>query len=422
MTDHQNNSNENGTLCMNCMKQGTTNCECKNIKNFRNIKISHFQCPHCNYTNDSISFPGMIQPDGIHVTYRNTSLKDLQRFIIKSSSCTVSIPQLKLEIPGPTQADSFQTIEKFLLKTYSAMKDSENQEFLELLDKCIKGNVEFDLILDDPSGNSFIECTNSPENDDKIEIAYYERTKENEELIEMNEKRNHENYEIGHESFDRIDSIFANNDNQIMGFQTTCAACETEGTMRSCTLFIPHFKEIVIMTFNCDHCGYHKAEVIVCGTVSAKARSISLYCDSNEDLKRELLKSETAKIKIPEIDFELTSGTLGGKFTTIEGLLVEIQKNLRENNPFTKSYADIGDLSIYNYLIQTLEGFSNNEEPFTIIIDDPLSNSYIEEIKTNDKIIIENYDRSADDDDYLGINDMKTEEYIINNVSTYTSP
>ncbi|KAK8833766.1 nucleolar zinc-finger protein [Tritrichomonas musculus] len=419
---NQFNSNENETLCLNCMEQGTLNHECKNIEYFRNIKISHFQCPYCNYSNDTIAFPGKVQQHGIRITYHISSFNDLQRFIIKSCSCTLSIPQLKLEIPGPTQAYSYQTIDNFLSKSYAALNDIENKDFLEQFAKCIKGSAEFDIILDDPSGNSFIECPNSPENDDKIEITYYERTKENEESIEINEKRNQENYEIGHESFDRIDSIFANNDGQVMGFQTTCAVCETEGTMRSCTLVIPHFKEIAIMTFNCDHCGYHKAEVIVCGTVSPKARSISLHCDSKEDLKRELLKSETAKIKIPEIDFELTSGTLGGKFTTVEGLLVEIQKNLRDNNPFTTSYADVGDLSIYNYLIQTLEDFSNNEEPFTIIIDDPLANSYIEEIKRNDKIIIENYDRSADDNDYLGINDMKTEEYIIGNISTYTSP
>ncbi|KAK8841587.1 nucleolar zinc-finger protein [Tritrichomonas musculus] len=175
-----------------------------------------------------------------------------------------------------------------------------------------------------------------------------------------------------------------------MEFPTTCAVCETEGTMKFCTLIIPHFMEIVIITFNSDHCGYHKAEVIVCGTPKSKSQKFT--------------------------------GTLGGKFTTVEELLVEIQKNIKENNPFTTSHADVGDLFIYNYLIQTLEEFSNNEEPFTIIIDDPLSNSYIEEIKRNDKIIIENYDRYTDGNDYLGINDMKTEEYIINNISTYTSP
>ena len=31
---------------------------------------------------------------------------------------------------------------------------------------------------------------------------------------------------------------------------------------------------------------------------------------------------------IPELDFEMNSGTIGGKFTTIEGLLVSIKEEV----------------------------------------------------------------------------------------------
>lgn len=363
------NTSQNESICANCMKQGTTRSELKDIKFFNPIKVSHFQCSHCNYTSDSISFLEMIQPKGIHIVYHVTSLDDMQKFIIKSGTCVVSIPQLNLEIPGPTQADTYSPIKDFLEQAYKTLNEYENVESLNLFDKCIKGSVKFDLIIDDPTGNSFIECQTSPDKDDKLEITYYERTKENEETIEMLEKRNHENYEIEQDSFERIDSIFANNNNQVMAFQTTCAFCEKEGTMRSCTLAIPHFKEIAIMNYNCDHCGYHKAEVIVCGNISPKARKITLYCDSKADLMRDLLKSETASIQIPEIEFELTSGTLGGKFTTVEGLLVEIQKNLRENNPFTKRYADIGDLStiISLNLLKNLETMKNLLQSLSMI-------------------------------------------------------
>jgi zinc finger protein len=37
---------------------------------------------------------------------------------------------------------------------------------------------------------------------------------------------------------------------------------------------------------------------------------------------------------IPECDLELSYGTLGGKYTTIEGLLGEILDNFKKNNPF----------------------------------------------------------------------------------------
>ena len=74
------------------------------------------------------------------------------------------------------------------------------------------------------------------------------------------------------------------------------------------------------MTFKCYHCGYNKSEYIIYGSISVKGSSISLYCDSNKDLKREILKSETASIIISECDFEMSQDSIGGKFTTIEGL------------------------------------------------------------------------------------------------------
>lgn len=37
---------------------------------------------------------------------------------------------------------------------------------------------------------------------------------------------------------------------------------------------------------------------------------------------------------IPEIDLELDYGTLGGKYTTVEGLVDSILENFKKNNPF----------------------------------------------------------------------------------------
>jgi zinc finger protein len=43
-----------------------------------------------------------------------------------------------------------------------------------------------------------------------------------------------------------------------------------------------------------------------------------------------LLKSETSSLKIPEIDLELQAGTLGGRFTTVEGILEQVYEELSE--------------------------------------------------------------------------------------------
>ena len=39
-----------------------------------------------------------------------------------------------------------------------------------------------------------------------------------------------------------------------------------------------------------------------------------------------ICQSDTASVEIPEIDLELTSGTLGGIVTTIEGLITKISE------------------------------------------------------------------------------------------------
>ena len=38
-----------------------------------------------------------------------------------------------------------------------------------------------------------------------------------------------------------------------------------------------------------------------------------------------LFQSDSCGFQVPELDFELLPGTLGGKFTTVEGLLDKVQ-------------------------------------------------------------------------------------------------
>jgi zinc finger protein len=56
--------------------------------------------------------------------------------------------------------------------------------------------------------------------------------------------------------------------------------------------------------------------------------------DSIPDLKRDLFKSDTCKVIIPEVELELDYGTLGGQYTTVEGLLEKIHDHLGGKNHF----------------------------------------------------------------------------------------
>ena len=75
------------------------------------------------------------------------------------------------------------------------------------------------------------------------------------------------------------------------------------------------------MSTNCEFCGYRDNEVKSGAAISAQGKRITLKCEDREDLSRDILKSETAGMTIPEIDLVLTHGTLGGRFTTVEGIL-----------------------------------------------------------------------------------------------------
>ena len=51
-------------------------------------------------------------------------------------------------------------------------------------------------------------------------------------------------------------------------------------------------------------------------------RKTTLKVTDPSDLSREVLKSTSCKVSLPDIGVDLEAGTLGGIYTTLEGLLV----------------------------------------------------------------------------------------------------
>jgi zinc finger protein len=61
-----------------------------------------------------------------------------------------------------------------------------------------------------------------------------------------------------------------------------------------------------------------------------------------------------------------------------------------------------------------LSQVKNAERPFTLILDDPLANSYVQNLYAPDpdpNMMIELYDRTWEQNEDLGLNDMKVEGY-----------
>ena len=74
---------------------------------------------------------------------------------------------------------------------------------------------------------------------------------------------------------------------------------------------------MIILSFTCSACGNHDAEIKNGGEITEMGRVIILNCKDPQDLNRQVYKSDTACLEIPEVELELQYGTLGGAFTTV---------------------------------------------------------------------------------------------------------
>lgn len=144
---------------------------------------------------------------------------------------------------------------------------------------------------------------------------------------------------------------------------------------------IPYFKSVILMCTVCDACGVKSSEVKSGTGIEEKGVRYELKLTDPSDLNRDLLKSDTAIFEIPEVEFYMNSGTLGGKFTTIEGLLKDSREQLSESCPFSFS-GDSETKEKANRMkecLDKLELIQNGKMlDVTIIVDDPSGNSYLQ--------------------------------------------
>ena len=122
------------------------------------------------------------------------------------------------------------------------------------------------------------------------------------------------------------------------------------------------------------------------------------------------IQSETCSLHIPELHFDLQQGTLGGRFTTLEGLLQQAYEQLwgRVYNPDSDSSTPEEKDRFGNFL-EKMKNAIDGKMPFTLILDDPLSASYIQNLYAPDpdpNMTIEEYERTAEQNEDLGITEL----------------
>ncbi|KAF9187802.1 nucleolar zinc-finger protein [Haplosporangium sp. Z 767] len=458
------------SLCMNCHENGTTRLLLTRVPHFREVILMAFDCPHCGYRSNELQQANAIALGGAIYTCKVTTKADLNRQLVKTDTAVVKIPEIDFEIPA--QRGHLTTIEGLLSTVMDDLSSDQPvrkhmdealylqiEEVLKKLQDCIDNKIPFTIILDDPAGNSYIESLDAPKLDDKLDLSVYMRTRAQERAmglsVPQDEEEGGEEKEI-HPVPAQQDQMIEHAQNQlweagltaadlekereakkmialaagktlreaveeaeddelpeVLSFPANCSSCNAPSDTKMHILDIPHFKEVIIMSTTCDHCGYKSNEVKAGGPVSKHGKRIILKIEDLEDMSRDILKSETCGLSIPEIDLELNSGTLGGRFTTVEGLLRQVHDELSSKVPH-ESEDQPERRRVFTKFLDNLEKVMSLEIKSTLILDDPLGNSYLQNLyapEPDPAMTIEEYERTFEQDESLGLNDVRLENY-----------
>ena len=415
------------SLCMRCEEQGITKLFLTRIPFFREVIVSSFDCEQCGEKNAELQPGGKIQDRGVEFKLTVTSAKDLNRQVVQTSHATVKIPALDFEIPPGKSC--LTTIEGVIDRAIDGLLQDQVlrriqhpevavqiDDFVEKLKDLKNVECPFHFIVEDPSGNSFIENPNAPMKDIHLLVAHYARTHAQDASLGLYATYADIDDDMPRYGLGQDDGEGFNTQNEVLNFPTNCPGCSAPCNTHMKLVNIPHFKEVVIMATNCELCGHRDSEVKSSGGIEPLGHKIELTLTSRDDMARDVLKSETASLSIPELEFETEMGTLGGKFTTVEGLLENVKGHLMSSNPFF--HGDSSQPGTYNKLSsfcdkldEIIKGEFTN---VTFVLDDPAGNSFIQSLyspEPDPQLVITSYERSYDQNEDLGLNDMKTEDY-----------
>ncbi|RKF74097.1 Zinc finger protein zpr1 [Golovinomyces cichoracearum] len=420
-------------------QKGVTRLLLTRIPFFREVILSSFFCSHCSFKNSEIQSAGEIQQKGCRYELRLLNMSDFSRQVVKSDTCSVKFIELDIEIPpGRGQLTNVEGLLRMTLEDLELKQPERKEQTPEIWAKIreliAKGyqmldgaSFPFRLAINDPAGNSWIE----PDHNDgvgKLLKFEFARTVEQNEMLGLG--RGNEEEPLNGDRNQQLRSMTENDDiipDEVYSFPATCPGCTKYCVTHMKMVEIPHFKQVVIMSTVCEQCGYRSNEVKTGGEIPEKGKKITLKVMNSTDLARDILKAESCALECPELKLSVNPGTLGGRFTTVEGLLTQIRDDLHQNvfdvEAFENSAdgCDIGGDSIdpqvkstWKFFFDQIDKAIKGQFQFTIILTDPLASSYVQNICLPDEdphIKIEEYERTTEEENDLGLTDMRTENY-----------
>ncbi|KAM3471870.1 hypothetical protein MY5147_005585 [Beauveria neobassiana] len=425
------------SLCMNCHENGVTRILLTSIPYFREVVIMSFSCEQCGFHNNEIQPAGTIQPKGTHYELRLTDLADFGRQVIKSDSAVVKFIELDLEIPaGRGQLTNIEGLLSTVLDDLEIGQEARKEQAPEVHTKIAeiitKGRAmlagesfPFRVYVDDPAGNSFI----APDLKDgvgKWEKREYPRTSEQNAALgladsDVNAAIAAKEAGSGSGGYPGLTSDGEIIPDEVYDFPATCPGCMHACVTHMKMVDIPHFKQVVLMSTVCGDCGYRSNDVKTGGEIPEEGEVITLTVEDNFDLARDILKSETCGLECPELQLQVNPGTLGGRFTTVEGLLTQVRNDLHGQIFDANGQSGQGDSiassdrTQWDTFFEGLDAAIRGDKKFSVILTDPFASSFVQPLvdppAPDPKITRTKYKRTMEEEEELGLGDMKVEGY-----------
>mmetsp|Transcript_29111 Transcript_29111/g.45025 ORF Transcript_29111/g.45025 Transcript_29111/m.45025 type:complete len:242 (-) Transcript_29111:62-787(-) len=220
--------------------------------------------------------------------------------------------------------------------------------------------------------------------------------------------------------------------------ESMCSKCQGTGQTRMLMVNIPHFKELLVSSFECLHCPYFNRSVAFIGAYDSQAKEIRFNVVTPEDLNTQVILSSYSRIEIPCLNLEIPPRNMEdsieigeqleveahgmGSLTTIEGVLHQVNEDISRKVRDVESKCIGKELDFEsNQLASALIGFLSSlnlliegKQAFTFVVHDISGNSFIspinidseytmEEIMTNEKISVHRRPRTFQENIQLGL-------------------
>lgn len=232
-----------------------------------------FYCPHCYFKNSEVQSAGEIQERGSRYSLKLSRKKDLSRQVVKSDTGVATFEELGLEIPAGrgqmTNVEGLLSMAVEDLEFGQPARKSLQPEVYEKMESLLAQAHEilsgkkfpFHFSIDDPAGNSWIEP--SPQNNQLEWVRTdYARTAAQNEALSLSNTNKDESEQAAKAVVPQLQRSIEDKawqsdivPDEVYSFPASCPGCTRSGMTHMKMVEIPHFREVVIMSTVCDHCG-----------------------------------------------------------------------------------------------------------------------------------------------------------------------